>query len=579
MNDEFKKLQSALKERDDAPFRKTVDEHGGLVYQTALRRLNGDHALAQDAAQTAFADLAAKAAELPNDTVVPAWLYRQTCFITAKQVRAEVRRRQREAESAKQDHQEIEDPGHLWNEIKSLVDSAIANLGELDRTLLVLRFWNGKSLREAGEAAGISENAAQKRITRAFESMRGYLTKYGITGSVATLTLALSNNASAAAPAGLTAAITTKVLISPTPSTWELLNPTDWFIGLKAKPIIATGLSLMAIALGTTGFVAGRKAASMHHSATAWRDAVDEAAATAERVVDPESANTPNETAVTNQAIAIRRGMSVSELVARAAAAYKSGTTRSESWALAYVALRNLRATQIDEALRELERYRHEKEMFDELGPILTGILARTDHARAIAYAEDNFSGPPYANALREAIREWAKKDPPEVWARFNAITESGDLPISQLNWRGQANDIFAEWTAADPTAAFAELANVTTSQQRAALSGIAKAALGSTRRDEIVGLVNQMPDERQKRRLAEDLGGDWARINPAEAAAWAQTLTFENPAAHLEVLAEIAEEWFPTDPHNAGKWLISSSPEPLRAQVTEMVAEAFTKL
>lgn len=579
MNDEFKKLQSALKDRDEAAFRRTVDEHGGLVYQTALRRLNGDHALAQDAAQTAFSDLALKAADLPDDTIVPAWLYRQTCFITAKQVRTEERRRQREAESAKNDHKEIEDPGHLWNEIKSLVDSAIANLGELDRTLLVLRFWNGKSFREAGEAAGISENAAQKRITRAFESMRGYLTKYGITGSVATLTLALSNNASAAAPAGLTSAITAKALTSSTPSTWALLNPTDWFIGLKAKPIVATGLSLMAIALGTTGFVAGRKAATMHHSANAWRDAVNEAASASDAPSQRAAIVSTNSTVITNQANASRRGMTVPELVAHAAAAFRSGTTRSESWALAYVALRNLQPSQIDEALDELERYRHEKEMFDELGPILTGILARTDHARAIEYAEDNFTGPAYANALREAIREWAKKDPPEVWAWFNAITEAGDFPVSQLHWRGQANDIFAEWTAADPAAAFAELANVTTSQQRSALSGVSKAALGSARRDEIVGFINQMPDERQKRRLACDLGGDWAKLDPAAAADWAKTLTFKNPAAHLEVLAEIAEEWFPTDPHNAGKWLISSSPEPLRAQVTEMVAEAFTKL
>ena len=62
-------------------FRRLVEEHGGLVHQTALRRLNGDHAVAQDAAQTAFADLAQKAASLPDDTIVPAWLYRQTCFM------------------------------------------------------------------------------------------------------------------------------------------------------------------------------------------------------------------------------------------------------------------------------------------------------------------------------------------------------------------------------------------------------------------------------------------------------------------------------------------------------------------
>ncbi len=579
MNTEFSELRQKLVKGDETAFRQLVDAHGGLVYQTALRRLKGDHALAQDASQNVFVELNRKAARLPDDTNLPAWLYRQVCYASGKQVRTEERRRLREAESSRTAPREIEDPGHLWNEIRLLIDSALVSLGENDRNLLLLRFWGGKSLREAGEAQGLSENAAQKRITRAFERLRTYLTRYGVTGSAAALSLALGNNASATAPAGFATTIETKAIATRAPSLLEALNPIDWFFGLKAKPVLATGISLLAISLGTTGFVAGRKAAQSHKSAVAWQDAVDQTAAAVRRE-ETAPALMHAATAKNGEELSPpRRELTIRELVATAAEYLRNDSSDPEKSALAFVATRRIPLDKISEALAELNNYRGEKEVFENLGPIFAGLLAKSDVAAAMKYAEENFTGPVHGGALREIIREWAHREPKSVWSWYNEISDSGELPMQQTWWSSQANDIFSELAAHDPAAAFSELEKISLSQERGASSGITKAALGSAKRTEILDLLNQLPNERQKLRIARDLAGDWAHLNPTEAAAWAASLSFENPAAHLEVLGEVAEDWAIIDPHAAGKWLIANAPEPMRARVIEIVKQAFTRL
>ena len=59
-----------------------------------------------------------------------------------------------------------------WQEIEPLLDNAMNSLGEADRAALLLRFFENKSLREVGVALGVSDDTAQKRVTRALERLR-----------------------------------------------------------------------------------------------------------------------------------------------------------------------------------------------------------------------------------------------------------------------------------------------------------------------------------------------------------------------------------------------------------------------
>jgi hypothetical protein len=69
-----------------------------------------------------------------------------------------------------------------------------------------------QSLREVGQALGLSEDAAQKRVSRALEKLRVILTQRGVKVSATVLVPALAANAVQAAPAGLASVVTSVAL-------------------------------------------------------------------------------------------------------------------------------------------------------------------------------------------------------------------------------------------------------------------------------------------------------------------------------------------------------------------------------
>src|SRR5438045_825127 len=82
-------------------------------------------------------------------------------------------------------------------------------LDETDRTAVLLRYFENKSLREVGETLGASEDAAQKRVSRAVERLREFFDKHGFTMGKSGLLVAISANAVQSAPAELVATIAT----------------------------------------------------------------------------------------------------------------------------------------------------------------------------------------------------------------------------------------------------------------------------------------------------------------------------------------------------------------------------------
>ena len=53
-------------------------------------------------------------------------------------------------------------------------------ISDKDRSAIAMRFFQDKSLREVGDAMGVSEEAAQKRVTRAIEKLRGVFFRRGV---------------------------------------------------------------------------------------------------------------------------------------------------------------------------------------------------------------------------------------------------------------------------------------------------------------------------------------------------------------------------------------------------------------
>jgi DNA-directed RNA polymerase specialized sigma24 family protein len=108
MTDEAKLLRRYAEEKSEAAFAELVRRRIDFVYAVALRKVGGDAHLAEDVAQQVFVDLARKAAKLAHHAVLSGWLFTSTHYAATQLVRAERRRRAREAKA--------EAMNQLWRE-------------------------------------------------------------------------------------------------------------------------------------------------------------------------------------------------------------------------------------------------------------------------------------------------------------------------------------------------------------------------------------------------------------------------------------------------------------------------------
>src|SRR5881397_1728761 len=120
----------------DAAFRGLVTRYVDLVYSTALRLVEGDTHRAEDVAQTVFVDLARMARTLPNDVRLGGWLHRHTCFVAAKTMRGERRRQSRERHAVEMNALQNNSGADL-SLVAPILDEAINELGEADRTAIL----------------------------------------------------------------------------------------------------------------------------------------------------------------------------------------------------------------------------------------------------------------------------------------------------------------------------------------------------------------------------------------------------------------------------------------------------------
>ncbi len=191
-----------------AAFAELVARHLNLVYSAARRQV--PH-LADDIAQSVFLDLARHAPTFPSDQPLAPWLHVVTRRTAVDTIRRESRRAARETTAAQLADTDAMPPSSPspWSAIAPHVDEAVAALPDTDRTAILLRYFENKSLREIGAALGTTDDAAQKRVSRALDQLRTALTRRGLTVTAAGLATDLSAHAILTAPVALGVAIST----------------------------------------------------------------------------------------------------------------------------------------------------------------------------------------------------------------------------------------------------------------------------------------------------------------------------------------------------------------------------------
>jgi len=258
MTDHRTLLADYVANGSEPAFRELVARYIDLVYSTAVRLVNGDTHRANDVVQTVFTDLARLAGTLSPEVMLGGWLHRRTWHVATTLMRNERRRQHRERQAVEMNDFQNQSEDE-FERIAPLLDDAINQLGDRDRAAIVLRFFEHRDLRAVGEMLGSNEDAAQKRVARAVEKLRGHFARRGIVASAVVITSALAAHAVHAAPAGLASAVTAASLAGAAGAgSFNLLTTIKILLMKKTTLIILTA----AIVAGITVPIIVAKAGS-----------------------------------------------------------------------------------------------------------------------------------------------------------------------------------------------------------------------------------------------------------------------------------------------------------------------------
>jgi RNA polymerase sigma factor (sigma-70 family) len=248
-SDDTELLREYALRNSETAFATLVSRHLDLVYATALRHV-GNHHQAQEIAQAVFVILARKARSLSPKTVLAGWLFQTARLTAANYLRAEIRRARREQEAYMQSNPS-EDSGEGWRQIIPLLNELVGSLREKERNAIVLRFLQGKEYKEVAAAMGGSEAAAQMRVSRALEKLRGMFAKRGVAVTAVALGGMISTCGTQAAPLGLAAKVTATAAqgASLTASTLSVVEGTVKVMAwTKARLAVGAGVvALLAV--------------------------------------------------------------------------------------------------------------------------------------------------------------------------------------------------------------------------------------------------------------------------------------------------------------------------------------------
>jgi RNA polymerase sigma factor (sigma-70 family) len=251
MSNDMELVREYAASQSERAFETLVSRHVNLVYSAVLRQVRDPH-LAEEISQAVFVILARKADSLGSKTILSGWLYRTARFAAADALKTRRRRERREQEACMQSTFDDHPMDAAWQELSPLLDEAMAQLRDKDRDALVLRYFENKSLREVGDALGLQERAAQKRVARGLEKLHAFFARRGIASTTAIIAGAVSANSIQAAPVALAKSISAVAVtkgVAVSGSTLTLIKGALKLMAwTKAKTAIVVGVGVLLTA-------------------------------------------------------------------------------------------------------------------------------------------------------------------------------------------------------------------------------------------------------------------------------------------------------------------------------------------
>jgi RNA polymerase sigma-70 factor, ECF subfamily len=191
MSPRERRLIRKLRDRDEKAFRELVDQYGDRVYNMTYRML-GDRAEAEDISQEVFIAVFKTIDTFRGDSKLSTWLYRVTANHCKNRIKYLARRHDRArdeyddgvvADGAPQAYSAPRPAPrpdkHLEGvELERLMQSAIAELDEDHRLLVILRDVEDLAYEEICHITGLAEGTVKSRLHRARMALRKKMLKH-----------------------------------------------------------------------------------------------------------------------------------------------------------------------------------------------------------------------------------------------------------------------------------------------------------------------------------------------------------------------------------------------------------------
>lgn len=154
-------------------YNQCVDEWSDALYRFALKSLK-DTDLAQDIVQDSFEKLWKKHEQIDNSKV------KSYLFTIAYHAMVDYWRKQKAGVDIETVTNEVRYEQNYYSGLKPILDKALERLSEIQRTVLLLRDYEGYSYEEIGEICNLNASQVKVYIFRARLSIKNFIGNFNL---------------------------------------------------------------------------------------------------------------------------------------------------------------------------------------------------------------------------------------------------------------------------------------------------------------------------------------------------------------------------------------------------------------
>jgi RNA polymerase sigma-70 factor (ECF subfamily) len=151
-----------------AEYNQCVDNHSDGVYRFILKNIR-DEETAMDIVQDAFEKMWLKFREI-NPAAAKSYL-----FTAAYHRLVDYTRKEKRMERLDTGHEQPATVNPQYSDLKEILDDALGRLPEIQRSLILLRDYEGYSYEEIGKITGLNESQVKVYIFRGRVALKNYL--------------------------------------------------------------------------------------------------------------------------------------------------------------------------------------------------------------------------------------------------------------------------------------------------------------------------------------------------------------------------------------------------------------------